>query len=422
MRDRRLHALIVGLLVAAPLSSCHLQQDEWDVPPPTSARRVAGAAPLSAERGPPIDPVARGLFAKNCATCHGLDGSGQGPSVLERPARNFKDGGFSFGNTADAIFNTISHGIPGTPMPAFGESLDEGQRHLLAAYVRTLGPPVEEVDVEDTILAVTEESGPLIVRGILPPIVDGAPIRPRGMLVGLPGGLTFEYRIDDVRLLGVRQGGFVERTDWNDRGGTPLKPLGGLIWTDGGGTPPATFALEGYEDMICRLRESSPSSLSSELVVPDVRRIATVEETIASLKCGRWMGFERRLNIQDFQKDRELWGYPLRVRIPVPSHSEFVASFEPPDDGSDLGPWNWRVYRRSDGVYECVGIALITRMSDGGRAVPPALVASDDGLEAHIEPKDDSAPWTVGSLITVRRLFSTEWSDALRDALLRSAE
>jgi hypothetical protein len=198
------------------------------------------------ERGSPVDPVARGLFAKNCATCHGLDGSGQGPSVLDRPARNFKDGGFSFGNTADAIFNTISSGIPGTPMPAFADALAESDRRRLAAYVRTLGPPIDEIDVADTILTVTEESGPRIVRGILPPIVKGAPVRPRGLLVGLPGGLTFEYRIDDVRLLGVRQGGFVERTDWRDRGGTPLKPLGGLIWVDGDGDPPATFYRDFY--------------------------------------------------------------------------------------------------------------------------------------------------------------------------------
>src|SRR6185295_1999320 len=123
MHDRTLRWLIVGLL-AAPQSSCHrLRQDEWDVPPPTSARSAV-AAPLVAERaGAEVDAVARGLFAKTCATCHGLDGSGQGPSVLDRPARNFKDGGFSFGNTADAIFNTISSGIPGTPMPAFADAL-----------------------------------------------------------------------------------------------------------------------------------------------------------------------------------------------------------------------------------------------------------------------------------------------------------
>src|SRR5262245_49793712 len=59
----------------------------------TPAATAAPKAPVEA------DPVAVGLFARNCATCHGIDGSGQGPSVLDRPARNFKDGGFSFGNT-----------------------------------------------------------------------------------------------------------------------------------------------------------------------------------------------------------------------------------------------------------------------------------------------------------------------------------
>jgi cytochrome c553 len=262
MGDRTLRWLIVGLLLAGGLTACHrTRQDEWDVRP-ASGRHVAAERRVP-ERGSPVDPVARGLFAKNCATCHGLDGSGQGPSVLDRPARNFKDGGFSFGNTADAIFNTISSGIPGTPMPAFADALAESDRRRLAAYVRTLGPPIDEIDVADTILTVTEESGPRIVRGILPPIVKGAPVRPRGLLVGLPGGLTFEYRVDDVRLLGVRQGGFVERTDWRDRGGTPLKPLGGLIWVDEGGDPPATFTMDRglICDGACPARHKRPFAL-----------------------------------------------------------------------------------------------------------------------------------------------------------------
>ena len=38
-------------------------------------------------------------FAELCAPCHGATGDGKGTTVLDRPARSFKDGGFSFGNT-----------------------------------------------------------------------------------------------------------------------------------------------------------------------------------------------------------------------------------------------------------------------------------------------------------------------------------
>ena len=105
-------------------------------------------------------------------------------------------------------------------MPAFDSSLSEEQRRLLADYVVTLGPPVADVDLAATILRVGER--PLIVRGYLPPIAEGGTGHPRGLLVGATSGFTFEYRVDDVRLLGVRQGEFVERKDWIGRGGTPL--------------------------------------------------------------------------------------------------------------------------------------------------------------------------------------------------------
>src|SRR5262245_57819330 len=86
------------------------------------------------------DDRARGRSVKNCATCHGETGDGKGTTQLDRPARSFMDGGFSFGNTPEALFRTISVGIPGTPMPAFDSSLSEEERHLVAGYVVTLGP------------------------------------------------------------------------------------------------------------------------------------------------------------------------------------------------------------------------------------------------------------------------------------------
>ena len=405
MRDRTLRWLIVGPLLAAPLSSCHRpRQDEWDVPPPTSARsaRIVSLA----ERGPAIDPVARGLFAKNCATCHGLDGSGQGPSVLDRPARNFKDGGFSFGNTADAIFNTISSGIPGTPMPAFAESLAESDRRRLAAYVRTLGPPVDEVDVADTILTVTDESGPRIVRGILPPIVKGAPVRPRGMLVGLPGGLTFEYRIDDVRLLGVRQGGFVERTDWRDRGGTPLKPLGGLIWVDAGGDPPGMFTLGSRPEPSSRLLATWGSRLDFELTV-EGRRAVLIEEDVRSIERDPLHGFRQELHVPDLPSE------PLHVRIARPAPAQLVASVEVAAEEPGREKKCWRVFLRPDGVYECIGITLSTRVEGG----MPVLIESDDRMEAAVVADGGSGPRVGGSRVVIDRLFSNAWSDSIRRSL-----
>ena len=367
------------------------------------------------------DADAMRLFARNCATCHGLDGSGQGPSVLDRPARNFKDGGFSFGNTADAIFNTISHGIPGTPMPAFGQALEEADRRRLAAYVRTLGPPVEDVDVADTILHVTDESGPLIVRGILPPIVKGAPIRPRGMLVGLPGGLTFEYRIDDVRLLGVRQGGFVERTDWRDRGGTPLKPLGGLIWTDAAGDPPATFMVETQaedgtvrvEPLTAKLEGTAPDSISYGLYRSDGTAVGLVIEGSEPTRQGSLAGFSRYWAVHLESIEIVSAGF-LRVRIPLPPDSALVESFIQTDGVVKSARVEWRVFRRPDGVCECLGTTYAITGELGGR---PAVEASTDelGFVIPLPPSVAQAGW--GSIIRSQHLFTTSWSSSERAEL-----
>jgi hypothetical protein len=291
-------------------------------------------------------------------------------------------------------------------MPAFADALAESDRRRLAAYVRTLGPPVDEVDVADTILTVTDESGPRIVRGILPPIVKGAPVRPRGMLVGLPGGLTFEYRIDDVRLLGVRQGGFVERTDWRDRGGTPLKPLGGLIWVDGEGDPPATFTLGSRPELPRRLVATWGSRLDSELTV-DGRRSVLIEEELRSIECGPLHGFRDVLHIAD------LPGEPLHVRIARPVPARLVASLEVVPAEPERERKSWRIFLRPDGVYECIGLALSTRV-DGGM---PVLLESDDRMEAAVFVDRGSVLRVGGSRIVIDRLFSNAWSESIRRTL-----
>jgi mono/diheme cytochrome c family protein len=253
------------------------------------------------------------LFATNCAKCHGLDGSGTGPAVLDRPARNFKEGGFSFGNTPETIARTIAFGIPGSPMPAFEHAMSDEQRRALAEYVVTLGPPVKEVSEAETLMHVTDR--PLVVRGILPPLTEGAHNIPRGLLIGTPDGLTFEYTVDEVRLLAVRQGDFVKRTDWGGRGGTPLEPLGQVVWSEAAPQPPwcdavaASFADSGDwaegRPLSARLLATSSepaASVTYALTSTDVsgaalRPYALVTETPGASQLGEHAGFARHLRL-----------------------------------------------------------------------------------------------------------------------------
>lgn len=197
-------------------------------------------AQASLEEDDDEEPVRDGkyLYTRNCAGCHNDNGDGLGPTIVQMglKARSFAEGHFAFGNTRESIFRTIASGVPGrSPMPGFAMVLDEDERWLIVDYVRTLMPKEEEVDESLSVMHVKDE--PVIVRGMLRPIVEGAPEWPRGLLVGLPGGLTFAYRADDVRLIGVYQGEFVDRRDWYDRGGSKLRPLGQLIYAVDEGDP-----------------------------------------------------------------------------------------------------------------------------------------------------------------------------------------
>jgi mono/diheme cytochrome c family protein len=268
-----------------------------------SARAQSGDKPAS-------DAELRQRFLTLCATCHGENGDGKGTSPLEKPARNFKDGGFAYGNTPEAILRTLTYGIPGTPMPSFSAALSAAQRKEMAAYVIALGPKQLEISAQESLLVVHDK--PLVARGKLPPIVAGALERPRGLLIGLPEGLSFEYRTDDVKLLGARQGEFADRKDWRGRGGDFLEPLGKLVWTDGGGNPGDRFRVMLTEELEHPLAaqlgatwvRGTSAGLSYELHDGDAPAFVRVEESPRAFTCEFGSGFARRLSIEALSKGR----------------------------------------------------------------------------------------------------------------------
>ena len=271
-------------------------------------------------------PDVRELFVRNCAACHGEKGDGQGVTDLDRKARSFKDGGFSYGNTPETVQRTIRSGIPGTPMPAFGEAFEASQVEALALYVIELGPGLPPPP-ENTELVV--KGRPVIVRGLLPPIAEGTQNQTRGLLVGLPDGFTFEYRTDDVRLLGVRQGRFVDRTDWIGRGGTPLAPLGRVVALMDGGEPGATFAsVDGAQlaPLVARFRGTSVledgGELRYDLVEATGATRASVREWVKTIPLAIGAGLRR-----DFLLTGGATDLPLALVEFRPDEAEEVTFF-----------------------------------------------------------------------------------------------
>lgn len=95
------------------------------------------------------DP-ARGaeLFARHCSSCHGAQGSGDGPAAagLEPPPANMHNAARMDRLSLYDLFNSISLGVEGTAMPAFAARLNERERWDLASHVASLSAAPLAVD------------------------------------------------------------------------------------------------------------------------------------------------------------------------------------------------------------------------------------------------------------------------------------
>jgi mono/diheme cytochrome c family protein len=112
-----------------------------------------GDGPVAAVATPRVDPMAHvvslerglGLYAAQCASCHGPQGLGDGPqaeALTPRP-RNFESGWFKLGSTRsglptdDDVARTIRHGMLPAAMPGWPH-LSDGEVKSLALAVRHL--------------------------------------------------------------------------------------------------------------------------------------------------------------------------------------------------------------------------------------------------------------------------------------------
>lgn len=100
----------------------------------------------------------RVLYADNCAECHGADGSGTadwrkpGPDG-RYPPPPLNGTAHTWHHALDQLDGTIANGGMrfGGVMPGFGQSLNQGQRLAIVAYIQSLWPEAiyakwEEID------------------------------------------------------------------------------------------------------------------------------------------------------------------------------------------------------------------------------------------------------------------------------------
>jgi mono/diheme cytochrome c family protein len=100
-----------------------------------------------------------GLYERNCSTCHGATGQGDGPSaggLATKPA-NLTDGRLMNGLPDDFLINIIRDGGPAEglapTMPAFRRFLGDTQIRQIVAYVRSIAQPPFRPEQARTVVA-----------------------------------------------------------------------------------------------------------------------------------------------------------------------------------------------------------------------------------------------------------------------------
>jgi len=130
-------ALALGLLVATSMGC-------GEDPPKFTAPRMLGGVEVSAD----VLNAGHRSYEMRCASCHGHDGSGQGPAAtgLAATPRDFRQADFKYKSTPEGslptdedIDITLRNGKVKNGMPAF-KGLADADRHAIIQYLKTFSP------------------------------------------------------------------------------------------------------------------------------------------------------------------------------------------------------------------------------------------------------------------------------------------
>ncbi|HEV8646598.1 MAG TPA: c-type cytochrome, partial [Burkholderiales bacterium] len=136
-------AVILARLIADKGDSAKVSQGARDLQRGLIKAYGIRIAPV---RAPDLSNAAT-LYQSNCAACHGAAGDGNGPQAdaFEPRPTNFQDHARQFERSVYGLYNTVSLGVEGTSMPAFG-NLRADERWALAFYVSQFVSTEEERD------------------------------------------------------------------------------------------------------------------------------------------------------------------------------------------------------------------------------------------------------------------------------------
>lgn len=138
------------------------------------------------EPSPELVAHGKAVYAQQCASCHGVDGKGDGPAAaaLNPRPRNFHaDAGWKNGRKPSQIFKTLKEGLAGGAMASFA-TLPQDDRWGLTHYVASLGPNV-----------LTDSNADLAAIGIDPTKAASASDGPKAV----PVEIVMKNMVKDVK-------------------------------------------------------------------------------------------------------------------------------------------------------------------------------------------------------------------------------
>ena len=82
------------------------------------------------------------LYEKNCASCHGATGKGDGKmgAELNPKPSDLTDADWKHGSSDGEIFKVLAEGVKNTPMRTYKSKMTEHEMWDVVNYVRSLGP------------------------------------------------------------------------------------------------------------------------------------------------------------------------------------------------------------------------------------------------------------------------------------------
>ena len=103
--------------------------------------------------GDPLLLAGRYIYMARCATCHGLEGKGDGAiasQLLGPPVGDLTDGKWKHGDKPRDVMGVISKGVEGTRMTALGQFLEPSELRAITAYVFYLAKQPVPVELRMT--------------------------------------------------------------------------------------------------------------------------------------------------------------------------------------------------------------------------------------------------------------------------------